>query len=155
PCGKAPAYGLPVQTADAAKAAGTRTTAGLPFPAGNGADMRPPPRQFAEPLHAGPRRFAQGPASPGPACDPPASADPRPRRETPQPPAGAPGRKQGVIAALAGAAVVLHLVLLLVASPAPVFLGWSLPELPLIAALLAGGVPLVLGLLGKLLRREF
>jgi heavy metal translocating P-type ATPase len=37
----------------------------------------------------------------------------------------------------------------------PNVLGWPLHELPLIAALLFGGVPLVLGLLGKLLRGEF
>src|SRR5262249_31695591 len=50
--------------------------------------------------------------------------------------------------------VLLHLALRLGVGTAPDVLGWPLPELPLIAALLFGGVPLILGLLGKLLRRE-
>jgi heavy metal translocating P-type ATPase len=64
-------------------------------------------------------------------------------------------RKHGIIAALALAAVALHLGLLLAGADTPAILGWPPYELPLLAALLLGGVPLVLELLTKLLRREF
>jgi heavy metal translocating P-type ATPase len=78
-----------------------------------------------------------------------------PRPASAEPAAPLTGRKHRVIAALAGAAIVLHVVISLVPGAAPEILGWPLEDLPLLAALLAGGVPLVLELFGKLLRREF
>jgi cation transport ATPase len=70
-------------------------------------------------------------------------------------PAALTSRRPGVIAALAAAAVVLHLTLRLALGEAADVPGLPLLELPLLAALLLGGGPLVLGLLGKLLRGEF
>jgi heavy metal translocating P-type ATPase len=52
-------------------------------------------------------------------------------------------------------AIVLHLCLRLLLEPSHTVLGLPLHELPLIAALVFGGIPLVLELLVKLLRREF
>ena len=64
-------------------------------------------------------------------------------------------RKQALIAGLAVTAIGLHLVLRFSARSILSPLGLPLDQLPLFAALLFGGAPLVLGLLLKLLRREF
>jgi heavy metal translocating P-type ATPase len=72
-----------------------------------------------------------------------------------EPSAPTTSRKQALIAAVAVAAILLHLFLRFVVGASSVFLGLPLHELPLIAALFFGGVPLVLELLIKLLRREF
>jgi heavy metal translocating P-type ATPase len=64
-------------------------------------------------------------------------------------------RKEFVIAYFALAAIALHLVLRFAVRPTGVLLGFPLHDLPLIAALLFGGVPLVFDLLIKLARREF
>jgi heavy metal translocating P-type ATPase len=63
--------------------------------------------------------------------------------------------KQSVIAILAIAAILFHLVLRLVVGTSLEIGGLPFHELPLIAALLFGGVPLVFDLLAKLLRGEF
>ena len=60
----------------------------------------------------------------------------------------------GTIAVVALAAIALHLLLRL-AWPGIAFLGQPLASWPLFAALAFGGIPLVVGLLGRLLRREF
>ena len=63
-------------------------------------------------------------------------------------------RRELLIAGLALAAIVMHFLLLL--APAITFFGSiALAQLPLLIALVLGGAPLVLELLGKLLRREF
>lgn len=63
--------------------------------------------------------------------------------------------KQALIAGLAIVAIALHLLLRLGAGSVAGPLGFPLDQLPLLAALALGGVPLVLDLLLKLLRREF
>lgn len=64
-------------------------------------------------------------------------------------------RKEGFIAVFTLAAIGLHLLLRFgVPTTAEVF-GWSLSELPLLAALAFGGIPLVVELLIKLFRGEF
>jgi heavy metal translocating P-type ATPase len=64
-------------------------------------------------------------------------------------------RRQTVIAAVSVAAIGLYLVLRFIVGLGGAVYGLPLAELPLIAALVFGGIPLVLGLLVKLLRREF
>jgi heavy metal translocating P-type ATPase len=66
-----------------------------------------------------------------------------------------PGRRQTVIAAVAVAAIGVHLVLHLTVDSMIEDLDLPIDQLPLIVALVLGGVPLVLELLFKLLRREF
>ena len=66
-----------------------------------------------------------------------------------------PSRAQALIAAFTLAAIGLHLVLRLGVAGATEFHGLPLQQLPLLAALAFGGVPLVLGLLSKLVQREF
>jgi heavy metal translocating P-type ATPase len=63
--------------------------------------------------------------------------------------------KQSVIAIGAIAAILIHLVLRFVVGTTLEIFGFPLHELPLLAALLCGGVPLVFDLLVKLLRGEF
>jgi heavy metal translocating P-type ATPase len=74
-----------------------------------------------------------------------------------QPAAGMPGasRRQSVIAVFTVAAIGLHLLLRFGVSLDGKWYGYSVSDLPLIAALVFGGIPLVLGLLVKLLHREF
>jgi heavy metal translocating P-type ATPase len=64
-------------------------------------------------------------------------------------------RKQTIIAILTIGAISLHLVLRFGVGPAAEWLGHPLHELPLLAALILGGGPLVFELLVKLARREF
>jgi heavy metal translocating P-type ATPase len=64
-------------------------------------------------------------------------------------------RKELVIAAFSIVAIAVYLVLRFVVRPATHILGFPAHEIPLIAALLFGGAPLVLDLVTKLLRREF
>src|SRR5450631_3113543 len=64
-------------------------------------------------------------------------------------------RKQALIAALAILAIACHLLLRFAVGAEGAALGLQLVDLPLILALALGGVPLVLELLLKLLRREF
>jgi heavy metal translocating P-type ATPase len=64
-------------------------------------------------------------------------------------------RKQAAIAALAVAAIGCHLLLRFAFRTGQTVLGLPAADIPLIVALVLGGVPLVLGLLLKLLRREF
>jgi heavy metal translocating P-type ATPase len=71
------------------------------------------------------------------------------------PPAPVVQRKQAVIAAFTAAAIALSLVLCFgLPTAAPIF-GLPLHKVPLVAALAFGGVPLVLGLALRLVRREF
>jgi heavy metal translocating P-type ATPase len=74
--------------------------------------------------------------------------------QTPTKMAGA-DRKREIIAGFAVAAIGLHLLLSFGMRTAAEVFGLPLRELPLIATLVFGGVPLVLDLLVKLLRREF
>jgi heavy metal translocating P-type ATPase len=67
----------------------------------------------------------------------------------------AASRRQTLIAALAIAAIGCHLLLRFVFPTAGTVFGWPAMDIPLIVALIFGGVPLVLELLLKLLRREF
>jgi heavy metal translocating P-type ATPase len=67
----------------------------------------------------------------------------------------AASRKQTLIAALALGAIGCHLLLRFAFRTEGTVLGLSVTNVPLIVALALGGVPLVLGLLLKLLRREF
>ena len=71
--------------------------------------------------------------------------------------AGRPARlsREVVIAAIAIAAILLHLLLRFGVAIEGAFLGFPWRDVPLIAALAIGGVPLVAGLAGRLLRREF
>jgi heavy metal translocating P-type ATPase len=71
----------------------------------------------------------------------------------PEPPAAS--RKQAFLAAGALAAIACHFLLRFTAGDAGPALGLEVPEIPLVLALIVGGTPLVLGLLVKLLRREF
>jgi heavy metal translocating P-type ATPase len=68
---------------------------------------------------------------------------------------GEASRLQAIIAALALFAIGLHLSLRWRVGEGVRLRGFSIDQLPLFAALLLGGVPLVFGLLTKLLRREF
>lgn len=67
----------------------------------------------------------------------------------------APSAKQTIIAVFTIAAIVLHLVLRYGVGLSTAVCGIPLHQLPLIAALLFGGSPLVVGILVKLLRGEF
>lgn len=71
--------------------------------------------------------------------------------------AGAPpsSRKQAVIAIFTLAAVGQHLLLRFGVPPAGDVFGLPVSELPLVATLVFGGIPLVFDLLAKVLRREF
>jgi heavy metal translocating P-type ATPase len=60
-----------------------------------------------------------------------------------------------VIAVFAVAAIAIHLLLFFLVEPGTVFLGQPISRWPLFAALLFGGVPLVVGLLLRLVRGEF
>jgi heavy metal translocating P-type ATPase len=88
------------------------------------------------------------------------NAGARPRRDTTKvsnaqaPKAGAP-RRQGWIACFTLTAIGLHLLLWARVGSAAEAYGMRLCELPLLAALIFGGVPLVFDLATKLLRREF
>lgn len=64
-------------------------------------------------------------------------------------------RKEFVIAGFTVAMVVTHLVLRFAIHPSATLLGFSVYDVPLIAALLFGGAPLVLDLGAKLFQREF
>lgn len=64
-------------------------------------------------------------------------------------------RKELVIAGFTLAAIALHLLLRFAIQPTTIVLGVPLHEVPLIAALIFGGAPLVFGLSVRLLRREF
>jgi heavy metal translocating P-type ATPase len=64
-------------------------------------------------------------------------------------------RKQGLIAVLAICAIAVHLFLHWALDTRAVFGDLPVYDLPLLAALLLGGVPLLFDLLGKLLGREF
>lgn len=64
-------------------------------------------------------------------------------------------RVQIAIAALAVLGIALHVVLRLAAGSAETWQGLRVVDLPLVVVLVLGGVPLVLELLGNLLRREF
>jgi heavy metal translocating P-type ATPase len=66
-----------------------------------------------------------------------------------------PNRLQAVIAAFTLAAIGLHLILRFALWTTTEAYGIPLNQFPLIGALVFGGVPLVLGLLVKLVRREF
>jgi heavy metal translocating P-type ATPase len=78
------------------------------------------------------------------------------RPESHPPKNTAASRRQAVIAAFAVAMILTHLALRFAGvGAAPVTPGFLPQDLPLIAALLLGGGPLVLGLLVKLVRREF
>jgi heavy metal translocating P-type ATPase len=64
-------------------------------------------------------------------------------------------RTQGIIAGFAAIAIGLHLFLRFALDTTATVHGVRLHELPLVATLLFGGVPLILDLLAKLLRHEF
>lgn len=66
-----------------------------------------------------------------------------------------PSPKQTIIAAFAIAAIVLHLVLRYGVGLSTLILGLPVYQLPLVAALLFGGIPLIIDLLAKVLRGEF
>jgi heavy metal translocating P-type ATPase len=66
-----------------------------------------------------------------------------------------PSRVQGIIAAMALAAILIHLFLHFSIHTTGLVLGLPIYELPLVAALLFGGIPLVLVLLAKVARAEF
>src|SRR5262245_55566934 len=68
---------------------------------------------------------------------------------------GASRKAESLIAVFSLVAIALHLLLRFGMATIPVGHGLRLDHLPLLAALLFGGVPLVLGLVVKLLRREF
>jgi heavy metal translocating P-type ATPase len=72
----------------------------------------------------------------------------------PEPPP-ATSRKQTAIAVLAIAAIVGHLLLRWLVGTEPRLYGWRVIDVPLLLALAFGGIPLVVELLTKLLRREF
>ena len=88
--------------------------------------------------------------SPGPQGD---RATPKPAQ--PQARAVGPSRKQTIIAIFTLALIGLHIVLRFGWVSETKVYGLPLPQLPLIAALVFGGVPLVLDLLTRLLHREF
>jgi heavy metal translocating P-type ATPase len=64
-------------------------------------------------------------------------------------------RKQAIIAVFTLALVGLHLLLRFSIRPSGEVLGLPVSELPLVATLVFGGIPLVLALLAKVIRREF
>src|SRR5487761_651915 len=66
-----------------------------------------------------------------------------------------PSPKQTIIAAFAIAAIVLHLVLRYGVGLSTLILGLPVYQLPLVAALLFGGIPLIIDLLAKVRRGEF
>src|SRR5690348_12663178 len=66
-----------------------------------------------------------------------------------------PSPKQTIIAAFAIAAIVLHLVLRYGVGLSTPILGLPIYQLPLVTALLFGGIPLIVDLLTKVLRGEF
>jgi heavy metal translocating P-type ATPase len=78
-----------------------------------------------------------------------------PKQAQPQAGAVGPSRKQTIIAIFTLALIGLHLVLRLVWVSDTTLYGLPLAQLPLIAALAFGGIPLVLDLLMRLLHREF
>jgi heavy metal translocating P-type ATPase len=78
-----------------------------------------------------------------------------PEPEPLQPRAGGASRSQVIIAAFTLAAIGLYLVLRFGVGYAPTLRGIPLHAFPLFAALLFGGIPLVLDLLAKLVRGEF
>jgi heavy metal translocating P-type ATPase len=64
-------------------------------------------------------------------------------------------RRHSIIAVMALAAIAVHLVLR-IGSRAPIVVwGYPLPQLPLLAALALGGIPLLMDLIIKVFRREF
>jgi heavy metal translocating P-type ATPase len=86
----------------------------------------------------------------------PGSRDDRATSKPAQPQASVgPSRKRTIIATFTLALIVLHLALRFGLVTNAVLFGLPLTQLPLIAALAFGGVPLVLDLLTKLLHREF
>lgn len=66
-----------------------------------------------------------------------------------------PSPKQSIIAAFAIAAIVLHLVLHYGVGISTPFLGLPIYQLPLVTALLFGGIPLIIDLLAKVLQGAF
>jgi heavy metal translocating P-type ATPase len=78
-----------------------------------------------------------------------------PQPAPPHPGTVAASRKQIAVAALALAAIAIHLVLRWILSSNVTVRGLPLSQLPLIAALVLGGIPLLLELIGKLLRLDF
>ncbi len=66
-----------------------------------------------------------------------------------------PNWKQTLIASLAGVAIACHLLLRYALAAENTVLGIPLRDVPLIFALVFGGLPLVLDLVGKLVRRQF
>jgi len=73
----------------------------------------------------------------------------------PAPLAARPSHKERIIALFALAAIAFHLILRFAVKPTGGLVSIPLHELPLIAALLFGGAPLVFDLLIRLFRREF
>lgn len=63
--------------------------------------------------------------------------------------------QEPVIAGAALAAIATHLVLRFAIDAGGTLLGFPTPEVPLLAALIVGGIPLVAGLALRLVRREF
>jgi hypothetical protein len=63
--------------------------------------------------------------------------------------------REAIIAAIALAATALHLILRFAVEPAGSFFGLPWPSLPLYAALLLSGAPLVLELVRRLARLDF
>ncbi|HUE14007.1 MAG TPA: heavy metal translocating P-type ATPase [Planctomycetaceae bacterium] len=84
-------------------------------------------------------------------------ADERETRGRPDAQADMPGasRSQVMLASNAVVAIACHLILRFAIGVTGTVLGVEFADLPLVAALITSGVPLVLGLLLKLLRREF
>ncbi|OAI48242.1 metal-transporting ATPase [Planctomycetaceae bacterium SCGC AG-212-F19] len=73
----------------------------------------------------------------------------------PEPGSPAPSRKQAIIAVFALTAIALHLLLRFGFRVREETAGLSISEVPLVAVLVFGGVPLVLALLVKAVHREF
>jgi heavy metal-(Cd/Co/Hg/Pb/Zn)-translocating P-type ATPase len=63
--------------------------------------------------------------------------------------------KQGIIAVFTFATILIHLILRFILKTTTEIYGFPLSELPLIASLMLGGIPLVIDLLIKLFRLEF
>jgi heavy metal translocating P-type ATPase len=74
--------------------------------------------------------------------------------DRPQARTAVPARQRGIIAVVALVAIALHLILRLGVPTTLDVAGWPLHELPLLIALVVGGVPLVLGLALKVWRRQ-
>jgi heavy metal translocating P-type ATPase len=70
-------------------------------------------------------------------------------------PAEGPGRLHTVLALVALGGITVSFGLRLLVGPEPTLVGLRVVDLPLLAVLIGAGIPLVLGLLGKLLRGEF